>query len=62
MNEQISSIKEKVSNTFELLSQLNVAGDAVDVMYAARMQLRAAYEALEQLEMSAASEEGEEEE
>lgn len=49
MNEQISSIKEKVSNAFELLSQLNVAGDAVDVMYAARMQLREAYESLEQL-------------
>ena len=49
MLEQIKDIQEKVSNAFELLSQLNVAGDAVDVMYAARMQLREAYESLEQL-------------
>ena len=59
MHEQIGSIKEKISNAFELLAQLNVAGDAVDVMYAARTQLREAFGVAEQLEMSAASEEGE---
>lgn len=59
MHEQIGSIKEKINNAFELLAQLNVAGDAVDVMYAARTQLREAFGEAEQLEMSATSEEGE---
>ena len=61
MHEQIGSIKEKINNAFELLAQLNVAGDAVDVMYAARTQLREAYESLEQLEMSIAAAEASEE-
>lgn len=50
MNNKLNETTKRLDKAYKLISGIPVTGDAVDMMALARMELRAAYAAVEEME------------